>query len=439
VSGEGRTRSGGAEDEHEAEADACFRRGDVLRGLGRWEEALVSYGRAAAHRPSDVDALCNVGNVLRELGRWPEALAAYDRAIAIRPDNAMAHANRGVVLKELRRFDQAVASLDRAIELRPDYASAHFNRGMVLLLLGQLQPGWAGYEWRWEDAGGSVYRERRPFPHPRWHGQAVAGKTVLLHGEQGYGDVLQFCRYARLLAEQGAEVVLEARAPLVSLLADLDGVSRLVTLGGSLPAFDYHCPLMSLPFAFGTSLGTIPQSTPYLRSDAGKVEFWQAQLGAKDRPRVGLAWSGNPAHISDRSRSIELSRLLQGLPTGYQYVSLQKDVRATDRPVLDSAGIVDVSREMHDFSDTAALCDCLDVVISVDTSVAHLSAALGRPTWILLAALPDWRWMLGRTDSPWYSSVTLYRQDEPDAWEGALLRVTADLGRACAPRQDSPG
>lgn len=420
------------------EAEAHFRRGDVLRDLRRWEEALDSYGRAAARRPLDADAVCNVGNVLRELGRWPEALAAYDRAITIRPDNAMVHANRGVVLKELQRFDEAVASLDRAVELQPDYASAHFNRGIVSLLLGRLESGWADYEWRWEDAKGAVYRERRPFRQPRWRGQAVAGKTVLLYGEQGYGDVLQFCRYTRLLAERGAEVNLEARAPLVSLLADLEGVSRLVTLGGTLPSFDYHCPLMSLPLAFGTRLGTIPQSTPYLRSDAGKVEFWQALLGPKRGPRVGLAWSGNPAHISDRSRSIELSRLLRGLPKGYQYISLQKDVRETDRPALVSAELVDASKELHDFSDTAALCDCLDVVISVDTSVAHLSAALGRPTWVLLSALPDWRWMLGRTDSPWYGSVTLYRQDEPDAWEGVLMRVAADLGRACVPGQVSP-
>lgn len=412
-------------------AEAYFSRGDVYRALGRWQEALDSYRGAVSRRPEFVEAWCNCGNVFREMEQWEDALQAYDRALAISPDNAMVLSNRGVVQGELGRFAEALASYERVIALVPDHASTRFNRAILLLSLGHLAEGWRDFEWRWKDKCGSVYKEKRNFQQPRWSGeQPIAGKTILLYSEQGYGDTLQFCRYVPLLAERGARVVLEVRAPLVSMLADLEGVSQLVAWGGALPAFDLQCPLMSLPLAFNTTLETIPRPEKYLCSDACKVSQWQATLGEKRRPRVGLAWSGNAAHANDRRRSIDLAQLLEGLPTDVQYISLQKDLREADRESLGSKPhLLNISDQLYDFSDTAALCDCLDLVICVDTSVAHLSGALGKPTWVLLPSSADWRWLLERSDTPWYRSVRLYRQDVKGSWKNVLDRVRSDLMR----------
>jgi Tfp pilus assembly protein PilF len=417
-------------------AEAHFCRGDILKDLERWEEALASYGRAFAQGPHHVEALCNQGNSLRELQRWDEALEAYDRAIAIKPDYAAVHVNRAVVLRELDRFEEALAGFDRAVALKPGYASAYFHRGILRLSLGQFEQGWSDYEWRWEDAGGSVFKERRHFRQPRWQGREdIAGKTVLLYGEQGYGDTLQFCRYVTVLAQMHARVILEVPSPLVSLLADLEGVSQIVAKGSALPAFDCQCPLMSVPWALKTTLQTIPVSGKYLRGDAGKVAHWQERLRGKPLPKIGLAWSGNPKHISDRHRNVGLRELMQGLPHGFEYVALQTDVRATDARTLESTPHLSAfGTELYDFSDTAALCECMDLVISVDTSIAHLSAALGKPTWVLLAATPDWRWLCDRSDSPWYPSVKLYRQDAGRSWTGVLERVSADLLQASSAR-----
>jgi Flp pilus assembly protein TadD len=409
-------------------ADAHFRRGDILKALERWEEALASYARAYAHEPR-LEALLNQGNSLRELQRWDEALAVYDRVIAGEPNYAAVHVNRAIVLRELDRFEEALASYERALSLEPNHASAHFNRAILELSLGRFEQGWSDYEWRWEDSGGSVFRERRHFREPRLTGpHDIAGKSVLLYSEQGYGDTLQFCRYATVLAQLQARVILEVPAPLVNLLADLEGVSQIVARGGALPPFDRQCPLMSVPLALKTTLQTIPVAGRYLRGDAAKVAHWQEVLRGKRLPRIGLAWSGNPRHVSDRHRTMGLSQLIQGLPRGFEYISLQTDVRETDAPTLASTPHLSAfGAELYDFSDTAALCECMDLVISVDTSIAHLGGALGKPTWVLLAATPDWRWLCDRSDSPWYPSVKLYRQDARRSWTGVLERVSADL------------
>jgi hypothetical protein len=411
-----------------AAATQHFRRGEALRDLGRWEDAAVSYSRAVAEAPRYVEAHCNRGNALQQLERWDEALICYDEAIDISPDLAMLHSNRGVVLKELGRFEESLTSFDRAIALRPGYATAYFNRAIVLLSQGDLARGFADYEWRWEDKSGSVYKEKRAFAQPRWHGEPLSGKTVLFYSEQGYGDTLQFCRYVPLLAGMGARVILEVRTPLVNLLADLPGVSQLVPLGSPLPAFDFQIPSMSAPLAFKTTLETIPLAERYLMSDPAKVAEWQERLGEKRRPLIGLAWSGNAAHAKDRRRNVGLEQLLAGLPDGIEYVSLQKDMRERDLEVMRAhPELLNVSDGLQDFSDTAALCECMDLVISVDTSVAHLAGALGRPAWILLPFQPDWRWLLERSNSPWYSSVRLYRQAAPDDWRQPLERMAADL------------
>lgn len=412
-------------------AAAHFSRGEQFRTAGRWEEAIECYGRAAAAAPDFVEAHCNRGNALLQLQRWEAALACFDAALRIDPELAMLHANRAVVLKELGRFEESLESFDRAIARRPGYATAIFNRATLLLSMGDYVRGFADYEWRWEDTLGSVYKEKRAFSQPRWQGvEPIDGRTILLYGEQGLGDALQFCRYVPLVAQLGARVILEVHAPLLTLLADLPGVSQVLSRGSPLPGFDFQAPLMSMAHAFKSTPDSIPQAHRYLTSDPGKQAEWERKLGPA-RPRIGLAWSGNPAHAGDARRSIALERLLEALPVGFRYVSLQKVVRDPDLAALRSRpDLAHFGDELHDFSDTAALCECMDVVVSVDTSVAHLAAALGKPTWILLSSVPDWRWLLGRDDSPWYRSVTLQRRRPGQSWDPVLQRLAGDLREA---------
>jgi ADP-heptose:LPS heptosyltransferase len=244
------------------------------------------------------------------------------------------------------------------------------------------------------------------------------------------GDTIQFCRFAKMVSNLGARVILEVQEPLVGLLATLEGASQIVSRGNSLPTFDYHCPLLSLPLAFNTNLSSIPCSGSYLSRDASKVEQWQAKLGYKAQPRIGLAWSGNAKFTNDRNRSLSIAELIEHLPSGFQYVSLQKEVREADRQILLTCSqILSLTDDLIDFTDTAALCDCLDLVISVDTSVAHLSAALGKTTWLLLPFNSDWRWLMHRDDSPWYPAMKLYRQDRAAGWGGVLAHVARDLAQ----------
>jgi hypothetical protein len=411
-------------------AEAHANRGIVLQKLRRFDEALASTEQAIASKPDHAEAHSNRGLILEKLRALDEALASYDRAIASRPDYAEAHSARATVLLELLRVEDALVSFNTAIQLRPDDAATHFNRALALLLLGRFREGWVEHEWRWQVGSLPCSGDVRPWTQPLWRGEfPLAGKTIVLHSEQGLGDTLQFCRYAPLVANGGARVILEVPRSLQGLLGELEGVSLCLARGDPLPPHDAHCPLMSLPYALGTDLSNIPASPRYLRADQVKVAKWEARLAPKTRPRVGIVWSGNRAHTNDSNRSIALSELMSYLPSSVQYVALQKDLTPADAEVLQSTGgaIIDVSRELHDFGDTAALCECLDIVISVDTSVTHLAGALGKPVWILLPYSPDWRWMLQREDSPWYPSARLYRQSERGNWKTVLERVGADL------------
>jgi tetratricopeptide (TPR) repeat protein len=407
-------------------AEVFANRGVALEQLNRLAEALSSYERALALQPNFPQALYNRGNVLKSLGRYAEALASYDRALAHRPQDAETLNNRGQVLRELMRYEEALASYDAAVVLQPNHVAAHCNAAAVRLMLGDFERGWADYEWRWQKA--SVVLTRRNFPQPLWRGGDIAGRTILLHSEQGLGDTIQFARYVPLVAARGARVIFEVQAPLRALMAEFaDGV-EVIARGEPLPAFDLHCPLLSLPLAFGTRLDTIPAVTAYLRAPTERAEQWQARLAAKRRPLVGLVWSGRPGHERDRERSIPLRRLLPLLQSGATLVSLQKEVRPDDAAVLAAhTDILRFAEELNDFSDTAALVSQLDLVISVDTSVAHLAGALGKPTWILLPEVPDFRWLLGRDDSPWYPTVRLFRQDASRDWDGVIARVAAAL------------
>ena len=412
-----------------AHARAHLNRGVTEKLLGRAQEALASYDRAIMLKPDYVEALSNRGVLLASLHRWDEALASYNRAIESDPAYAEAYSGRGLVFAALSRLDEALADYDRAIAIQPDFAQAHFNRSLTLLSRGDLDAGWSGHEWRWRSECSSSIKEGRTFAEPPWLGkESVADRTILIYSEQGLGDTIQFCRYVKLVAGLGARVVFEVQKPLAELLANLEGVSQLVARGDSLPPFDYQCPLMSLPLAFRTILETIPAPIKYLDPGAAKVAELQARLGPKARPRLGLVWSGSATHGNDLNRSIPLAELIQRLPTEFQYFCLQKELRESDRKTLQSHPEIRVlAEELSNFVDTAALCECMDLIISVDTSLAHLSGALGKKTWILLSFISDWRWLRARDDSPWYPTVKLYRQKKIGDWTEVLELVATEL------------
>ena len=407
--------------------EAHYNRGIALRKIRRSADAIASYDRAIALRPDYAEAHANRANALLDLKCHAQAIADYDCAIAILPGYAQAHTNRGLALLELKRPEEAIASHDRAIAIRPDFAEAYWNKSLTLLTFGQLEAGWELYEWRWK-RDEALQQASRGFAQPRWFGsENLAGKTVLLYAEQGMGDTIQFCRYARLVKALGAIVALEVPRPLMDLFSGLDGVDVLVETGSKLPAFDYHCPLLSLPLAFRTNMATIPNSGPYLCSSADRRAIWARRLGSRTKPRVGLVWSGNAAYKNDHNRSLSLTEVIQHLPQTLDYISLQKEVSDDEKRMLGSAGIRHYGDDLRDFADTAALCDLVDVVVSVDTSVAHLAGAIGKTTFIVLPYSSDWRWLLNRDDSPWYDSVTLYRQSTEMLWSPVLSRVSRDL------------
>ncbi len=416
-------------------AEAHSNRGIALHDLDRFEDALASYDRALAARPDFAEALCNRGGALQELKRFEEALTSYDRAIALRPDLAEAHSNRGNALKELNRFDEALASYDRAVGLRPKLAEAHFNAALCLMLTGNLAQGWKRHEWRWQTD--QLTAQRRNFAQSQWIGSDdIEGKIILLHAEQGLGDTLQFCRYVPLVAQRAGRVIFEVQKPLVELMGTLAGGAEIVGRGDPLPAFDLHCPLLSLPLAFNTELETIPGDTPYLSATAAKSAGWRNRLGERLRPRIGIVWAGDPrkrllhAHRIDRQRSIEFDRLAPLLEVpGCEFYSLQKGEQAVAQ-LHGSAWrhrVIDWTDDFHDFSDTAALIDNLDLVIAVDTSVAHLAGALGKPFWLINRYNTCWRWLLDRDDSPWYPTARLFRQDATREWDQVIARVAVAL------------
>jgi len=410
-------------------ADAYSNRGNTLKELQRFEEALAGYDKAISIKPDFAEAYSNRGNALKELQRFEEAVASCDRAISIKPDFAEAYSNRGLALQGLKRFEEALASYAQAISIKPDYAEAHWNLSLCNLLGGNFKDGWQGYEWRWKSEEISKTLGVRNFSQPLWLGaESIKDKTILLHAEQGLGDTIQFCRYAQLVAELGAKVLLEVQHPLVTLLKDLEGVSQIIARGDALPTFDFQCPLLSLPLAFRTELHTIPPVSQNITSDSEKVTKWQTKLGEKTRPRVGLVWSGSTGHKNDHNRSLTLSQLLPHLPSNIEYVCLQKELRGIDKELLaQHAEIKYFGDALKDFTDTAALCELMDVVISVDTSVAHLAGTLGKLTWVLLPFSPDWRWLLDRDDNPWYPSAKLYRQEKINDWDRVFESIKADL------------
>jgi tetratricopeptide (TPR) repeat protein len=408
-------------------AQAMSNRGRALLGLERYTEALQSFDQALAHQPALIEALFNRGAALDRLRRYRESIDTYDKLLAVRPDYVDAYCNRGIALTFLGRHDDAIRSYESALALRPDDPDAHLAASMSRLLLGDFQRGLEQYEWR--SLAPFQRRHQRNFNAPLWLGEeSLAGKTILLHAEQGFGDSIQFVRYVSMVARLGARVLLEVQPALQRLFSGLDGAHTVLAKGQELPAFDFHCPLMSLPRAFRTDLQSIPAEVPYLYADPARKTEWASRLPVAGVPRVGLVWSGNADHKNDHFRSIPLADLIHALPENFQYVSLQKELRSEERSLLESSGrIVHYGDQLTDFAETAALASQLDLVVSVDTSVAHLAGAMGMPVWLMLAANPDWRWLLQRTDSPWYPSMKLFRQAATGSWHDVLQSVAGAL------------
>jgi hypothetical protein len=403
--------------------------GALAARRGRWDDCVAACTAALALQPDHAEALANRGAALRMLGRLDEALADYDRAIAAAPGSAEAHNNRGVALAALNRHGEAIEAYTRALQLRPDYARARFNRAMSELVLGDLDRGWRDHEARW--TGSEMHRGPRALPGREWTGlEDIAGKTLLAYAEQGIGDTIQLARYARLAARRGARVIIEAHAPLVPLLRGVEGVDQAMALGDPLPGFDLHCALMSLPRAFGTTLETIPADVPYVHAPESAVAAWRERLRDGHARHIGLAWSGSRTLRNDANRSIALARLASLMGPDRTFVAVQTDIRDSDVAALESLGIRTFAGELRDFADTAALVSALDLVISVDTAAAHLAGALGKPVWVLLPFSPDWRWLLGREDSPWYPTARLFRQPRIGDWETVIARVAEALRAA---------
>ncbi len=407
-------------------AEAWSNRGLALHDLGRYPEAIASYDNALSARPAFAEASFNRGNALQLMGRLPEALASYDAALTIQPAYWEVLGNRGNVLQKLNRYEEACASYENALALEPSFADAHWNLGLCRLTCGDFANGWPEIEWRWKMR--EFHAHRRDFSQPLWiGGRPIAGKTVLLHAEQGLGDTLQFCRYAPMVAALGATVLLEVQGALRPLLGELGGVSRLLAQGEALPAFDLHCPLLSLPLAFGTTVAGIPAQIPYVHADAALVAQWRARLGEKRGLRIGIAWSATRATAYGLARSIPLVEFVKIIPLGAQCVSLQKDLDDEERAVIEAR--TDILHFGTGFADTAALVESMDLVVSVDTSIAHLAGAMGKAVWIMMPRAGDWRWMRDREDSPWYPSARLYRQPAAGDWDRVVKRVGEDLAR----------
>ena len=408
-------------------AEAFSNRGNALEKMERFDEALTSCDRALYLSPRNAELHASRANLLGRLRRYDEALRDISVALSLRPDNAAFHYNHGNILIQVSRYDDALVAFEKALALEPEFADAHFNEGLCQLLLGDMERGWKKYEYRLQMP--EYLDLKRDFGRPMWvGGSSIDGQTILIHPEQGFGDMLMACRYVPLLAEQGARVVLEVKPELVRLMEGLDGVSTLVARGEAVPPFDVHCPIMSLPLAFNTRSETIPSIVPYLGIPKENVDHWRSKLG-DSRFKVGIAWAGNPSFKNDIDRSITLKNILPvcSVP-GATFFSIQKDLRTGDTDILsENSHVTHLGRELNDFLDTAAVMQSLDLIISSDTSIVNLAGALGRPVWVLLSFNPDWRWLLDRTDSPWYPSARLFRQTKNGDWDSVVAEVRAQI------------
>ena len=433
--------------------------GIVLHTLKRYKEAISIYQQSIEISPKMPDAYNNLGISLLALNRATDAAKAFEKSISLNPNNPQPYNNLGLTLKRLNKIDKAIAIFNKAISMDTRFADAYSNRGLCFqalgnteaalrdfnecikldsnhadnywnksllkILTGDFKEGWDLYEWRWKSFAKQSVRQ---FNSPLWLGnESINNKTILIYPEQGYGDYIQCFRYIPMLINLGAKVILEVRPALFELICEQHLNATVIESGNRLPSFDFQCPIMSLPLAFKTQLDSIPHSIPYLSTNSEKAAQWGEALGAKNKTRIGLVWSGSVEHPNDHNRSIGLHKLTPLLELPFEFHSLQKEYREDDLAALKESPIHDHGEKLNAFSDTAALIENLDLVITVDTSVAHLAGAMGKKVMIMLPFNPDYRWMLDRTDTPWYPSANLIRQTKTDDWEGIIIKMTNHL------------
>jgi tetratricopeptide (TPR) repeat protein len=400
-------------------------RAEIMLSLGQRHESLVVAKEVLRAAPQTRRSRRWLGKLLMALGQPESALLVSTLDCTSDVDDPVAHINHGTILTALNRLQEALLSYDRALQLRPDHAEARYNRAFTLLTLGRFEDGWRDYEYRHLRPKA---QSRRKFSQPIWQGrEPLKNQRLLIHAEQGFGDTIQFARYGLLAAAAGADVILAVQNPLLRLFAGFHPDVRVINEHEARTDFDLHCPMLSLPLAFGTRLETIPAwPDGYLKAPVAEAERFAARL-PKGRRRIGVVWSGSTIHTNDANRSMALARLSPLFQSGDVWVSLQKEVRAADQPALQASGLCDLTPELADFADTAALIGALDLVIAVDTSVAHLAAALGKPVWLMLPFAPDFRWLLEREDSPWYPGMRLFRQQRLGDWDGVIARLVAAL------------
>jgi Flp pilus assembly protein TadD len=394
-----------------------------LTRRGLHEEAIQACQEAIRLQPTWAELYVNYGSALRESGRLDDAMAAFRKAIALKPSLVNGHMNLGAALVAAGEHERGIESLRRAVQVQPKAPLAHWNLGMALLLVGNYEQGWAEYEWRFATRQwlGRPTRLRQG----RWDGAELGGRSVLVYGEQGFGDAIQFARYVPMVAGRGGKVVLQVKRELVRLMKGLVGVERVIAEGEEDEAIEVQCPLLSLPGIFGTTVGTIPVGAPYLSAEENAAAGWRARLDNGDRRlKVGLAWTGKTLPGTRRSVGLDRLAAFWGVE-GVRFVSLQKEAEAAGS--RDGMDMVDWTAELKDFADTAALISCLDLVISIDTSVAHMAGAMGKATWVMLPFAADWRWLVGRGDSPWYPTMRLFRQKKADDWSGPVAEIAAAL------------
>ncbi|MBK9441147.1 MAG: glycosyltransferase family protein [Comamonadaceae bacterium] len=407
-------------------AEAYFGIGNIHHELKNFEKALAYFNKAILLKADVAEYFNNRGNLHADMNHLQEALLDYDQAILLKPDLADAYNHKGNLHEDLLEYSTALNCYDKAISIKPDHANAQWNRSLLKLLMGNYLEGWKLYEWRWKSVRTSLKRE---FSEPLWMGDfSINNKSIFIFSEQGYGDAIQFCRYIPILEGMGARVIFEVPGNLLQIMATLSSSVVLIPNGTTLPKFDCYCPLISLPHAFATVIETIPSKIPYLRSSQNKRELWKNKLTGEGKPRIGIVWSGSNEHLNDKRRSLALQQLEAIFNLPVEFHSIQKEIRDIDIDVLMQFDMIHQHQhDLIDFDDTAALIDELDLIISVDTSVAHLAASMGKEVWILLPLTPDFRWMLDREDSPWYPTVRLFRQTKLDKWDDVISRIRTEL------------
>ena len=392
--------------------------GISLYALGRYEEALSSLNNALAINQQHPQIFNNLGLVLHKFNQLEDAIKHYNHALQLNPDYADAYSNRGLTLQALKRTDEAEQDFDHCLALNPKHADAQWNKALIKISLGEYEEGWELYEWRWKSFS---KKWARHYEKPLWLGEeSLKGRSILIYPEQGYGDFIQFYRYIPKLQALGARIILETPAPLISLITESSTEVEIVESGRKLPKFDFQCPIMSLPLAFKTNLNSIPNKFPYVKAGPEKIKAWQEKLGVKTKKRIGLAWSGSKEHKNDHNRSIALAQLSSLLKMPFEFHSLQKEIKGADLDSFENSAIRNHQDDISDFSDTAALIENMDLVITVDTAIAHLAGSLNKPFFLLLPFHADYRWMLDRSDSPWYVTGKLFRQNQVGDW-GAMI------------------